>query len=99
MLQPTGTPAGYVPVAHLQIDAVRPRPSGFVLRASGEDAAEYLVELHLDLPINDRTRTVLGEMLSQSEFRVWRRTREPLRGRRAQGASAPRKASGGEPGG
>lgn len=99
MLQPTGTPTGYVPVAHLQVDAVRPRPAGFVLRASGEDAAEYLVELHLDLPINDRTRTVLGEMLSQSEFRVWRRAREPLRGRRAQSAQTPRKPSGTESGG
>lgn len=92
MLQPTGTPSGYVPVAHLQIEAVRPRPSGFVLRASGEDAAEYLVELHLDLPINDRTRTVLGEMLSQSEFRVWRRPSEPLRGRRAPSAPQSRNA-------
>jgi hypothetical protein len=95
MLQPTGAPTGYVPVAHLQIDAVRPRPSGFVLRASGEDAAEYLVELHLDLPINDQTRRVLGEMLSQSEFRVWRRTREPLRGRRAPNSQAAKRTSSG----
>ena len=39
--------------------------------------AEYRLELHFDLPLDPRTRTVLGELLSQSDLTISRRA--PLR--------------------
>jgi hypothetical protein len=70
--------AGYVPVADLAIDSVRPSRSGFILSGKGSDRAEYRLDMHLELPVDQRTRAVLGELLSQSEWRVWRRAREPF---------------------
>jgi hypothetical protein len=81
MTTPPTQPDGYVPVADLEIDAVTPGREGFRMQANGTDGAEYLVEMHLDMPIDGRTRAVLGEILSQSEFRVWRRPVESLRAR------------------
>jgi hypothetical protein len=81
MTNPETRPDGFRAVADLEIEAVTLRPDGFGLQASGADGAEYLVELHLDMPMDGRTRSILGEMLSQTELRVWRRPREPLRGR------------------
>lgn len=76
----------YVRVAQLAIEAVRPTTNGFELTGRGRDRAEYRVELDLELPVDQRTRTVLGELLAQSEWRVWRRAPRPLglkqRGRR-----------------
>ena len=40
-------PEGYVPVANAQVDSVTPRENGFVIQASGEDFAEYLIDLNL----------------------------------------------------
>ena len=82
MATPPQQPEGYVPVADLEIDAVTPGREGFRMQANGTDGAEYLVEMHLDMPIDARTRAVLGEILSQSEIRVWRRPVESLRQRR-----------------
>jgi len=70
---------GYVPVANLEVTAVVPQPAGFRLQGLGADGADYLLEMHLDMPIDQRTRAVLGEMLSQSEWMVYRRVQEPLR--------------------
>ena len=70
---------GYVPVANLEVTAVVPQPAGFRLQGIGADGADYLMEMHLDMPIDQRTRAVLGEMLSQSEWVVHRRAREPLK--------------------
>lgn len=72
-------PEGFVPVADLEIDHVLPTEDGFDLQGRGADAAEYLVRMHLDMPIDRRTRTVLGEILAQSEWRVWRRLDRPAR--------------------
>ena len=70
---------GYVSVANLEVTTVRPDPQGFQLQGLGADGADYLLEMHLDMPIDQRTRVVLGEMLSQSEWRVFRRARQPLK--------------------
>lgn len=70
---------GFISVASVAVEAVTPKPSGFELRATGEDSSEYLMEMSLDMPIDRRTQTVLGELLSQSEWRVWRRARRSLR--------------------
>ena len=79
---------GYVSVADLEVDAVSPRNEGFVLKAVGADSADYLVEMHFDMPIDRRTQAVLGELLSQTEVRVWRRPRGPMRARWKRGAAS-----------
>lgn len=68
----------FVRVAQLAIEAVRPVEHGFELAGRGRDQAEYRVEMQLELPVDRRTRTVLGELLAQSELRVWRRAPQPL---------------------
>jgi hypothetical protein len=70
---------GYVAVVDIEIDAVQPGPSGFVLQGRGADRAEYRLEMHLDIPVDRQTQTVLGEMLAQSEWRISRRTPTPLK--------------------
>lgn len=67
----------FVAVAELAIEAVRPSAAGFELTGRGRDRAEYRMELHLELPVDRRTQTVLGELLAQSEWRVWRRAPRP----------------------
>ncbi len=73
------SPDGSVPVANVEVTAVMPQTSGFRLQGIGADGADYLMEMHLDMPINQRTRAVLGEMLSQSEWVVYRRAQVPLK--------------------
>jgi hypothetical protein len=69
-LRPDGD---YLPVAEIEVDSVETTPTGFILRGSGADQAEYRLDMHLDLRVDPKTRTVLGEILSQSEWRIWRR--------------------------
>lgn len=81
----------YVPVAEIEVDVVRPRRSGFLLDGRGVDGSDYRLALHLDMPVDGRTRDVLAELLSQSEWRIARRARPPLatraiRTRRRSGA-------------
>jgi len=66
----------FVPVADIEVDAVVPTRSGFSLRGGGADGAEYQVELHLDLPVDQRTQQVLGELLTQSELKISRKVGE-----------------------
>ena len=70
--------SGYVAVVDIEIDAVQPGRSGFVLQGRGADRAEYRLEMHMDIPVDERTQTVLGEMLAQSEWRILRRAVNPL---------------------
>jgi hypothetical protein len=72
-------PNGYVSVANLEVTTVRPHPEGFRLQGAGADGADYVMDMHIDMPIDQRTRSVLGEILSQSEWRVFRRARQPLK--------------------
>jgi hypothetical protein len=64
----------FLPVAEIEIDAVVPGREGFVLDGRGADGADYRLELHLDMPLDQRTRAVLGELLSQSEWTIQRRS-------------------------
>lgn len=73
--------SGFLTIADVTIDALRPSGRGFVLQGRGQDAADYELEMHLDLPVDERTRSVLGELLVQSAWRVRRRVRTPLRRR------------------
>ncbi len=71
-----GTPP-FVPVAEVEVDTVLPSPSGFVLDGRGADGADYRLDLHLDLPVDLRTRRVLAGLLAQSEWRIARRATSP----------------------
>jgi hypothetical protein len=81
-MTPSSQPGNeYLNVADIEVDTVEPAQSGFRLRGRGGDSADYVLDLHLDVPVDARTRTVLGELLSQSEWRVWRRVRQGLKSR------------------
>ena len=75
---PAPRPA-YQPVAAIAIDAVTPSDRGFTLTGQGAppDRALYRLELRFELPLDPRTRTVLGELLSQSDLTVSRRDTAP----------------------
>ncbi|NIM48148.1 MAG: hypothetical protein GTN78_20715 [Gemmatimonadales bacterium] len=77
---------GYVKVAEVEIDAVQPARSGFVLTGRGQDRADYRLEMELDMPIDRQTRAVLGELLAQSEWRVLRRAPQPFTPQRSKAA-------------
>ena len=64
-------------LAQIEIDAVTPSQQGFTLTGQGEDRVEYRLDLHFDLPLDARTRTVLGELLSQSDLTISRRAPAP----------------------
>jgi len=70
-------------VADVPIDAVRVTPEGFVLEGRGADRSGYRLEMHLDWPVDQRTKKVLSEILSQAEVRVMRWRSPPRRGQPA----------------
>jgi hypothetical protein len=59
-------------VADVPIDEVRSTPDGFVMQGRGTDLLGYRLEMHLDWPVDQRTKKVLGEILSQAEVKVMR---------------------------
>src|SRR5437868_796074 len=56
----------FQPLAEIEIDAVTPSNHGFTLtgQGAGPDRAEYRVDLHFELPLDSRTRAVLGDRKS-----------------------------------
>ncbi len=70
-------------VADVPIDEVRVTPEGFVLEGRGSDRSGYRLEMHLDWPVDQRTKKVLSEILSQAEVRVMRWRSPPRRGQPA----------------
>jgi hypothetical protein len=80
----------FQPLADIEVDGVTPSNQGFTLtgQGTGTDRSEYRLDLHFQLPLDSRTRTVLGELLSQSDLTISRRAREarpgPLRAQRAR---------------
>lgn len=56
----------------IAVDEVLPEVHGFVLRGLGDDRAEYRVDLQFELPLDARTRVVLGELLTQATVDVSR---------------------------
>ena len=76
----------FQPLAAVEVDAVRPERQGFMLTGLGTGGAEYQLDLHFEMPLDLRTRAVLGELLSHSELVISRRSppaalREALRAR------------------
>jgi len=74
----------FVSVAEVEIDAVQPGRSGFILTGRGQDRAEYRLEMELEMPVDQRTRAVLGELLAQSDWRILRRAAQPFRPNRSR---------------
>src|SRR5438874_11347628 len=58
----------YEPVAEIEVDAARPDPQGFTLTGQGADHAEYQLDLHFGMPLDAKTCSVLGELLSHSDL-------------------------------
>lgn len=81
MNAPTRPAEDFVPVADVAIEEVSPERSGFILRGRGADRCEYRLEMDLELPTDPRTRTIMGELLVQSEWRIFRRAATPLKAR------------------
>ena len=69
----TATRPAFEPLVTVEIDAVTPSDRGFTLTGQGGDRAEYRLDMHFELPLDPRTRTVLGELLSQSDLTISRR--------------------------
>ncbi len=63
----------FEPITTVAIDAVSPSDRGFTLTGQGADRTEYRLDMHFDLPLDPRTRTVLAELLSQSDLTISRR--------------------------
>jgi hypothetical protein len=60
-------------VADIAVDIVQPDGNGFALSGQGSDRGEYRLDVHFDMPLDARTRAVLGGLLAQSELTIWRR--------------------------
>lgn len=60
-------------LAEIEVDLVKPERDGFTLAGQGADQAEYRLGVHFDMPLDARTRVVLGELLAQSEITIARR--------------------------
>ena len=54
----------------IAVDEVRPGQHGFVLSGQGDDRLTYRVDLQFELPLDARTRVVLGELLTQATVDV-----------------------------
>jgi len=65
--------AEYEPLAEIEVDAASPSRQGFTLSGQGMDRAEYQLDLRFEMPLDPRTRTVLGELLSHSDLIISRR--------------------------
>ncbi len=68
----------FLPLAEIEIDQVEATQRGFRLSGTGTDSGEYRLDMHLDVPVDQKTRAVLSELLAQTEWRIWRRPRSPL---------------------
>ncbi len=64
---------GFALVADIPIDAVKATAAGFVLEGRAADRGDYRLDLHIDIPVDAKTKKVLGELLSQAEVVVSRR--------------------------
>ncbi len=63
----------YEPLAEIEVDAASPLGQGFTLTGQGPDHAEYQLDLRFEMPLDSRTRSVLGELLSHSDLIISRR--------------------------
>ncbi len=69
----------FQPLAEIEVDEVSPSRQGFTLTGQGPDHAVYRLDLRFELPLDPRTRTVLGELLSHADLTISRRAPTVLR--------------------
>jgi hypothetical protein len=69
---PTTAAVAFRQIAQIEVEAVTPSQHGFILTGAGSDHARYRFDMYFELPLDQRTRTVLGELLSQSDLTVYR---------------------------
>lgn len=74
---------GFALVAEIPIDEVRTAAATVVLQGHGSDRQEYRLELHFDIPVDAKTRKVLGELMSQADVRLSRRAANTAHGERS----------------
>ena len=72
---------GFQRLADIEVEVVQPDRNGFTLTGQGADRTEYRLGVHFDMPLDARTRAVLGELLAQSELTISRRSPPPLSGK------------------
>jgi hypothetical protein len=70
-------PLEYQPITEIEVEEVRADQRGFTLTGPGRDRAQYQLGLRFEMPLDPRTRAVLGELLSQAELTIARRTPPP----------------------
>ena len=73
---------GFALVAEIPIEEVRTAAATVVLQGHGTDRQEYRLELHFDIPVDAKTRKVLGELMSQADVRLSRRPAATAQGER-----------------
>jgi len=79
--------AEFQPLAEIAVEQVHTELKRFTLTGQGPDHAAYHVDVHFELPLDSRTRTVLGELLSHAELSISRRSggeAQPLTALRAR---------------
>lgn len=81
----------YEPLAEIEVDEVSPSRLGFTLNGQGPDHAEYQLDLRFEMPLDPRTRTVLGELLSHSDLIITRRTPRRLTSLRERPSRTPQR--------
>jgi hypothetical protein len=74
---------GFALVAEIPIEEVRTAAATVVLQGHGTDRQEYRLELHFDIPVDAKTRKVLGELMSQADVRLSRRAAITAHGERS----------------
>jgi hypothetical protein len=76
-------------LADIAVDVVTPDRHGFTLSGQGSDRADYQLGMHFDMPLDTRTRAVLGELFAQSELTILRRPAAGLATARRDRARRP----------
>jgi hypothetical protein len=78
--------AEFQSLAEFAVDEVSPDQRGLTLTGRAADGCEYRVGLRFELPIDARTRAVMGELLTQAAVAIARRAaaaeQRPARARR-----------------
>jgi len=70
---PDTSSEGFDLVVVVPIEEVRGSGGGFALAGRGSDRRDYRLEVRFDVPVDAKTRKVLGELFSEAEVRVLRR--------------------------
>jgi hypothetical protein len=69
--------ADFQRLADIEVELVKPDRNGFSLTGQGVDRAEYRLDIQFGMPLDPRTRNVLGELLTQCDLTVLRRSAAP----------------------